>query len=62
MTDLKHLSRQQEPSCLIPALQAFAVTVIILVLFVFVAAEVPKAIEKEMDNRSAVAAAAQRGE
>lgn len=60
MTDLKNLKRKE--SCLIPALQATALTVIILVLFAFVAAEVPKAIDKELSNRSAQAAAAQRGE
>ena len=58
MTDLKNFKRQE--SCLIPVIQAFVLTVIILALFVFVALEVPKAIDKEMENRSAQAAAAQK--
>lgn len=60
MTDLKNIKR--EKFCLISVIQAFVLTVSILVLFVFVAAEVPKAIDKELDARSAQAAAAQRGE
>lgn len=62
MTDLKHLKRQE--SSLIPVIQAFVLTVIILALFVFVAVVLPSmivtAIDTEMDNRSAQAAAVQR--
>jgi len=65
MTDYKNLSRQQGKSCLTPVLQAIALTVIILALLVFVAFGLPSmimtAIDTEMDNRSAIAAAAQNG-
>ena len=59
MVDFKHLKRKE--SCLLPVLQAFVLTAIIRVLFVFVAAEVPKAIDKELDARSAQAAAVKQG-
>ena len=64
MTDLKNLKNQE--SSLVPALQATALTAIILALLVFVAFVLPSmivtAIDTEMDNRSAQAAAVQRGE